>query len=288
MSAWPVALADVERARERLRPHLPPTPLRSYPELDAAVGRGVRVLVSTRTSTHRRLQGPKRPLRARRPLPGRAAPRCGGGHPGEPGPRARLGRTAPRAAGHRLRPRRQHPEKNAAARGLGARLVEEGRDSTSRWRPPSVSSARRGSTSSTPRTARPSSRARVPSPWRCSGGPGIEALVFSVGGGSQAVGGLTVARALSPELPVRGPGRRRLRDPRRVAPRAGRCRSPRRRPRGRPRHAEHLPLHLGALREGFAGFVTVTVAEIAEAVRLVLSTAHSRGRARRAPPTPAS
>ena len=45
MSAWPIAPADVERARERLLPHLPPTPLRSYPELDAAVGRAIRVVV---------------------------------------------------------------------------------------------------------------------------------------------------------------------------------------------------------------------------------------------------
>jgi hypothetical protein len=29
MSAWPITLDDVERARERLRPHLLPTPLRS-------------------------------------------------------------------------------------------------------------------------------------------------------------------------------------------------------------------------------------------------------------------
>ena len=34
MSAWPIALDDVKAARERLRPHLPPTPLRSYAALD--------------------------------------------------------------------------------------------------------------------------------------------------------------------------------------------------------------------------------------------------------------
>ena len=45
MGAWPIAFEDVLAARERLRPHLPPTPLRSYPSLDLAVGRGIRVLV---------------------------------------------------------------------------------------------------------------------------------------------------------------------------------------------------------------------------------------------------
>ena len=42
---WPITFADVLSARERIRPHLPPTPLRSYAPLDAAVGRGIRVLV---------------------------------------------------------------------------------------------------------------------------------------------------------------------------------------------------------------------------------------------------
>jgi threonine dehydratase len=45
MSAWAISLADVERARARIAPYLPPTPLRHYAELDAAVGGGVRVLV---------------------------------------------------------------------------------------------------------------------------------------------------------------------------------------------------------------------------------------------------
>ena len=43
MSGWPITFAEVLEARERLRPHIQPTPLRSYPELDRAVG--ARVLV---------------------------------------------------------------------------------------------------------------------------------------------------------------------------------------------------------------------------------------------------
>ena len=43
---WPIELADVLAARERLRPHLPPTPLHHHPALDAEVGHGIRVLVN--------------------------------------------------------------------------------------------------------------------------------------------------------------------------------------------------------------------------------------------------
>src|SRR2546426_7869407 len=42
---WPITFADVLAARDRIRPHLAPTPLRSYAPLDAAVGGAIRVLV---------------------------------------------------------------------------------------------------------------------------------------------------------------------------------------------------------------------------------------------------
>ena len=42
---WPIDFADVAAAEARIRPHLPPTPLRHYAPLDAAVGNGIRVLV---------------------------------------------------------------------------------------------------------------------------------------------------------------------------------------------------------------------------------------------------
>ena len=37
MSAAPISIRDVERARERLSPYLTPTPLRQYPVLDLAI-----------------------------------------------------------------------------------------------------------------------------------------------------------------------------------------------------------------------------------------------------------
>ena len=44
LSAWPVEFEDLEAARLRLRPFLSPSPLRTYPALDGAVGSGIRGL----------------------------------------------------------------------------------------------------------------------------------------------------------------------------------------------------------------------------------------------------
>src|SRR6185295_9093099 len=44
-STWPITLADIEAARDRIRPYLVPTALREYAELDALVGHGIRVRV---------------------------------------------------------------------------------------------------------------------------------------------------------------------------------------------------------------------------------------------------
>jgi threonine dehydratase len=106
--------------------------------------------------------------------------------------------------------------------------------------------------------------------------PAIDALVFAVGGGSQAVGGLTVARALRPGLPVwavQAAGASAIHD----AWHAGH-------PVSHPSadtFADGLatrntyPFTFGALREGLAGFLTVSDAQIAEAMRLALRTTHT-------------
>jgi threonine dehydratase len=170
-----------------------------------------------------------------------------------------------------------NPEKNAAVRGLGARLVEEGRDYDE-----SVAAAERlvaaeglhlVHSTNDPTVVAGAGTLTLE---MLEAKPGIEALVFSVGGGSQAVGGLTVARALRPGLPVyavQAAGASAIHDAWHLG-----------RPVSRPSadtFADGLatrntyPFTFGALREGLAGFVTATDAEIAEAVRLVLSTTHS-------------
>jgi threonine dehydratase len=278
VSAWPIGVEDVRAARERLRPHLAPTPLRSYPALDAAVGGGVRVLVK-----HENFQ-PTGAFKVRNGLAALTAL--------DPALRARGVVAATRGnhglglawAGRRLGapvtvcvPLGNNEEKNEAVRGLGARLVEEGRDYDE-----CVATAERLVREEGLRLVHSTNDPAV-----VAGAgtltlemleeePGIEALVFSVGGGSQAVGGLSVARALKPGLPVfavQAAGASAIHD----AWHAGR-------PVSKPSadtFADGLatrntyPFTFGALREGLAGFVTVTEAEIAEAVRLVLSITHT-------------
>jgi threonine dehydratase len=278
MSAWPIAFADVLSARERLRPHLRPTPLRSYPALDDAVGSGTRVLVK-----HENFQ-PTGAFKVRNGLSALTA---------LPQDALRRGVVAATRGNHGLGlawagkrlgapvtvcvPLGNNPEKNAAVRGLGARLVEEGRDYDE-----SVRAAER--------LVREEGLVLVHStndPTVVAGAgtltlemleeaPGIEALVFSVGGGSQAVGGLTVARAMKPGLPVyavQAAGASAIHD-------AWHLGEPVSKPSA-DTFADGLatrntyPFTFGALREGLAGFVTAADAEIAEALRLLLATTHT-------------
>jgi threonine dehydratase len=278
VGVWPVTIDDVRAARERIAAHLSPTPLRSYGTLDAAVGAGIRVLVK-----HENLQ-PTGAFKVRNALSALTAL--------DPAVRGR-GVVAATRGNHGLGlawaaralavpatvcvPFGNNPEKNAAVRALGARLVEEGRDYDE-----SVAAAER--------LVREEGLAMVHSTNDAAvvagagtltlevleQAPEVGALVFSVGGGSQAVGGLTVARALRPGLPVYGVqarGASAIHDAWHLG-----------RPVSHPSadtFADGLatrntyPFTFGALREGLAGFVAVTDARIAEAVRLVLETTHT-------------
>jgi len=273
---WPIAIEDVLAARERLRPYLPPTPLRSYAALDAAAG--ARLLVK-----HENFQ-PTGSFKVRNGLsamtalaPLRRARGVVAATRGNHG----LGLAwAGRALGAPVTvcvPLGNNPEKNEALRGLGVRLVESGRDYDE-----SVGVAERLVREEGLHLVHSTNDASV-----VAGAgtlalelleqePAIEALVFSVGGGSQAVGALTVARALRPGLPVyavQAAGASAIHD-------AWHLGAPVSKPSA-DTFADGLatrntyPFTFGALREGLAGFVTVTDAEIAAAVLLVLRATHT-------------
>ena len=106
--------------------------------------------------------------------------------------------------------------------------------------------------------------------------PELDALVLSVGGGSQAVGALTVARTLRPRLAVyavQAAGAPTTHD----SWRAGRPIP------GAPpdTFADGLAtrsayaMTFGPLCEGLTDFITVTDAQIADAVRILLRTTHN-------------
>ena len=278
MSDWPITYSDVLRARERLRPHLAPTPLRAYPALDAAVGAGIRVLVK-----HENFQ-PTGAFKVRNGLCALAAlddERRRGGVVAATRGNHGLGLAW---AGRRLGvpvtvcvPRGNNPEKNEAMRSLGARLLEDGRDYDE-----SVAVAeglvRDEGLHLVHSTNDPAvvAGAATLTLEMLEEAPELEALVYSVGGGSQAVGGLTVVRERRPEVPVyavQAAGASAIHD-------AWHRGQPVSKPSAdtfadglatRNTYAFTFP----ALCEGLAGFVAVPDAAIAEAMRLLLATTHT-------------
>ncbi len=277
MAAWPITFDDVLAARERLRAHLVRTPLRSYPALDVAVGRSIRVWVK-----HENFQ-PSGAFKVRNGVAaltslspeesGRGVVAASRGNHG-------LGLTW---AGRRLGiavtvcvPLGNSPEKNEALRGLGATLVEEGRDYDESVVTAERLAAERGlvliHSTNDPRVIAGAGTLTLE---MLEEAPQIEAIVFAVGGGSQAVGGLTVVRARKPDLPVyavQAANASAIHD----AWHAGRPVTK----TSAGTFADGLAtrntyaLTFEALREGLAGFVAVSEWEIADALRLLLSTTH--------------
>jgi threonine dehydratase len=278
VNPWPITFEDVLAARQRLRPWLPPTPLRRYPLLDAAVGAGLRVWVKHEN------HAPTGAFKVRNALAALSAL--------DPTERAR-GVIAATRGNHGLGlawagsllgvpvtvcvPLGNNPDKNAAVRALGAELIEEGRDYDE-----AVQVAERLRQARGLRLVHSTNEAQV-----VAGAatvtlemleerPELRALVLAVGGGSQAVGALVVARALRPELAVyavQAAGAPVVHDSWHA---------------GRPlqgTRADTLAdglatrsvyaLTFEALRAGLAGFVTVSDAAIAEAMRLLIEHTHN-------------
>ena len=277
MPVWPITMTDVLEARRRIRPWLRATALRSYEPLDRSVGHGIRVLIK-----HENHQ-PTSAFKARNAMAALTA------LSGEERGRGVVGATRGNHgqglawAGSLLGipvtvcvPEGNNPEKNAAMRGFGATVVEEGRDYDE-----SVAVAGRlvrekglrlvHSTNDPMVIAGAGTMALEMIEER----PDLEAIVVAVGGGSQAVGALTVLRALKPEVEVFGvqaEGASAIHDSWHAGrPVAGASAST---------FADGLAtrqvyeLTFGALREGLAGFVRASDSEIAEALRLLLATTH--------------
>lgn len=277
-SVWPVALDDIVAARDRILPFVPPSPLRSYPELDAEVGHGIQVFVkhenfnptnSFKVRNAFSLMTSLTDEERRRGVV--AATRGNHG----------LGIAyAGRAFGVRVTicvPLGNNPEKNAGMRALGARLIEEGRDYDE-----SVLVADRLVREEGARLAHSTNdRAIIAGAGTMSlemveQEPALDALVVVVGGGSQAVGALTVSRALRPGIKVyavQAAGAAAAHDAwhsgtRRVLERADTFAD------GLATRSAY-DMTFPALKAGLADFVTATDPELASALRLLLRTTHS-------------
>ncbi len=275
---WPITFEDVLAARQRLRAWLNPTALRRYPLLDAAVGAGLRVWVK-----HENHQ-PTGAFKVRNALAALSAL--------EPAQRRR-GVIAATKGNHGLGlawagellgvpvtvcvPVDNNPDKNAAVRALGAELIEEGRDYDEAVQVAERLRQARGlhlvhSTNEAQVVAGAATLTLEMLEER----PELRALVLAVGGGSQAVGALVVARALRPDLAVyavQAAGAPAAHDAWHA---------------GRPLKLERADtladglatrsvyaLTFEALRAGLADFVTVSDAAIADAMRLLIENTHN-------------
>jgi threonine dehydratase len=276
---WPVTFEDVLAAERRLRPLLPPTAVRSYAPLDDAVGAGIRVWV--KHENHQPTQSFKvrngvslvTALDAAQRARGVVAATRGNHGQGLAWAGQRLGVPVTIVV-----PVGNNPEKNEAMRGLGARLVEQGRDYDESLETAHALVARDGlhMAHSTNDPAVIAGAGTLALELLRDQQPRLDALVIATGGGSQAVGAMTVARALAPGLAVyavQAAGAAALHD-------SWHARRPLTRESavtiadGLATRATY-ELTFGALCEGLAGFVAVTDAAIAEAVRLMIRTTHN-------------
>ena len=275
---WPYTLDDVRAAHARIAPYIAPTPLYNYPLLDAAVGHGIRVHVKHENFNPTNSFKVRNGMAFMTALP--EAQRARGVVAATRGNHGLGIAYAGRTFGVRTVicvPVGNNPDKNAGMRALGARVIEEGRDYDE-----SVQVAHRlmeaegltmAHSTNDPHVLAGSATLSLEM-FQQAGE--LDAVVAVVGGGSQAVGALTVARALSPHTKVyavQATGASAAHDSwhareRRSTERADTFAD------GLATRATY-DLTFPALQAGLAGFVTVSDAEIADALRLLLSTTHS-------------
>ena len=273
-----ITFDDVARARERIAPHLAPTPLRRYPLLDAATG----LTLLVKHENHQ----PTGSFKVRNGLSFMtslgAEERARGvvaASTGNHGQGIAYGASLVGASATVCVPVGNNPEKNQAMRAWGARVVEEGRDYDE-----SVTAMQRIARDEGRVVAHSTNDPRIIAGagtmtleiMEQAADEGIDALVLAIGGGSQAVGALTVVRQLAPHVEIYGvqaAGASAQHD-------SWHARAPRTTDRAET-FAEGVAtrstyeLTFPTLRDGLAGFVTLTEAEIAEGVRLILSTTHN-------------
>lgn len=277
-SVYPVGIEDVLAARVRLAPWLVPTPLRSYEPLDAALGHDIRVLVKHESHQPTNAFKIRNGLAALTALGAEARRRgvvCASA--GNHGLGIAWAARALGVAATVCVPRLANPEKIAAIRGYGARVIAEGEEYDDAVEVAERLRRERGLTLVHSTNERQViAGAGTMTLEMLEQAPRLDAIVLAVGGGSQAVGALAVTRALRPETRVYGvqaAGAAACYDSWRTGtrvttPRAATFAG------GIATRASY-DLTIPALRDGLAGFVTVSDDEIADAMRVLWSTTHN-------------
>lgn len=275
---WPISFDDVLRARERLAPYLTPTPLRHYPLLDALIGGDTRLLVK-----HENHQ-PTCSFKVRNGLsfitalpPEERARGVVAASTGNHGQGIAYGASLLGVRATICVPVGNNPEKGAAMRGWGADVVESGRDYDEAVDAMLTMARTQGmAVAHSTNDHNVLAGAATMSLEMFEQAGGLDAVVVAVGGGSQCVGALTVARALAPTVEVYGvqaAGAAAIHD-------SWRTRTPVTASRA-DTFAEGVAtrrpyeLTFGTLCEGLTDFATVTDAEIADAIRTILTQTHN-------------
>lgn len=273
-AGWPISLADVRAARERLSPFITPTPFREYPRLAELAGGDIRLFVKHEnhqpTASFKIRNGLSfmTSLSAEERARGVVAASTGNHGQGIAYGGKLLGVKTTVCV-----PAGNNPDKNAAMRALGAAVVEEGRDYDEAVGVMRSIVEREGAIMShSTNDPRIVAGAGTMTLEIVEQQPELDALVIAIGGGSQAVGALTVAKSLAPKLEVYGvqaAGASAIHDSWHSGNRISTDRA--------TTFAEGVAtrttydLTFPALASGLAGFVTVTDAEIAESLRAILS-----------------
>lgn len=275
---WPIRWDDVLAARGRIAPYLAATPLRHYRALDDEVGAGIRVLVKHENHL------PTNAFKVRNAVSlltaltdaerGRGVIAASRGNHGQG--LAWAGQVLGVAVTICV-PVGNNPEKNAAMRGLGAEVREVGKDYDECIAIAARIAAERGQVvAHSTNDARIIAGAATMAAEIVEQADALDAIMVSVGGGSQAVGSLVASRALRPGVAVyavQAAGASAMHDAWHA---------------GRPVHHDRCAtfadglatrstyeLTFPALRAGLADFLTVDDAAIAEAVRMLLRTTHN-------------
>jgi threonine dehydratase len=274
---WPISIDDVQAARARIASYIQPTPLRSYPQLSELAGNGIQLVAK-----HENHQ-PTNSFKIRNGLSFMTAlseteRRRGvvAASTGNHGQGIAFGGALLGVATTICVPAGNNPEKNAAMRALGATVVEEGRDYDEAVGVMQRLAADGRVVAHSTNDPRIIAGAGTMTLEILEQEPALDAIVIAIGGGSQAVGALTVTRALAPGVEVFGvqaAGAPAIHDSWHAGERLTTSRV--------DTFAEGVAtrttydLTFPPLRAGLAGFVTVTDAEIAESLRTIVSVTHN-------------
>lgn len=201
---WPISFDDVLAARERLRPYLSPSPLRRYPLLDELVGHGITVFVKHENHLPVQTFKVRNGLSAVTALG--AAERARGIIGASTGNHGQGMAYAGQLLGIPCTivvPEGNNPDKNAAIRALSAELVEFGATyDASAMHCAELAESRGLTLIHGINNLHVIAGAATMSLEMLEQEPALDTVFIALGGGSQAVGALTVARQLKPSLRV--------------------------------------------------------------------------------------